>query len=134
MAVLACVGNSAAAQDYRAHCGADSGNVCFTGGDLYLNAGTALATSAARLTMQSDGNLALYDETGRGRWGAGTWDFPGAYAVYQRDGNLAVYWNQRTLFSTGTAGRGAYLVLQRDGNLVIYDFNHDPIWSVFPTR
>jgi hypothetical protein len=131
---LFCFASSAHAQDYRARCGADSGNICFTGGDLYLNAGTTLATAAARLTMLSDGNLALYDETGRARWGSGTYDFPGAAAVFLRDGTLAVYWQDRTLFTTNTSGSGAYLTLQRDGNLVIYDYNNTPIWSAFPIR
>ena len=133
-AALVNVAGSAQAQDYKAHCGADSGSICFTGGDLWLNSGTALATAAASLTMQSDGNLALYDNNGQGRWAAGTFDYPGAYAGFTSDGNLAVYWGQRTLFSSGTAGRGAYLALRRDGNLVIFDANHKAIWSVFPIR
>lgn len=132
VAALLCAVTSAHAQDYNKHCGPASGNVCFTGGDLWLNAGTALATAAASLNMQSDGNLALYDSSGRGLWAAGTYNYEGAYAGFTRDGNLAVYWNQRVLFTTGTAGRGSYLALQRDGNLVIYDYNNVPVWSVFP--
>ena len=132
LTVLTCAVNSASAQDFRDNCGEDSGNICFNGGDLYINAGTGLATAAARLNMQSDGNLALYDETGRGRWAAGTYDHPGAYAVFQRDGSFGVYWSGRVLFATATSGRGAYLALRRDGNLVIYDYSNNPIWAAFP--
>lgn len=76
--------------------------------------------------------MRLHDETGRGRWASGTFDYPGAFAVFQRDGSFGVYWRGQTLFSTGTGGRGAYLALRRDGNLVIYDYNNNPIWAVFP--
>ncbi|HTU57419.1 MAG TPA: hypothetical protein VMF89_03280 [Polyangiales bacterium] len=131
---LLCAATSAHAQDYEERCGAASGNICFTGGDLWMSAGTTLATAAVRLQMQSDGNLALYDNTGRALWGAGTYNYGGAQLGFTRDGNLAIYYNQRVLFSTGTAGRGSYLALQRDGNLVIYDAKNTPVWSIFPIR
>jgi hypothetical protein len=134
VAALLCAVTTAHAQDYRERCGPESGNICFTGGDLWMNSGTGLATAAVRLSMQSDGNLALYDNAGRGLWAAGTYDYQGAYLGFTRDGNLAIYWGQRTLFSTNTAGRGAYLALQRDGNLVICDASNVPVWSVFPIR
>lgn len=134
VAALLCGVSSAGAEDYRERCGPESGNICFTGGDLWMSSGTALVTAAVRLSMQSDGNLALYDNAGRGLWAAGTYNYQGANLGFTRDGNLAVYLNERVLFSTGTAGRGAYLALQRDGNLVIYDFNNAPVWSVFPIR
>lgn len=52
--------------------------------------------------------------------------------VHQLDGNVVVRKSNRTLFATGTAGRGSVsLIMQDDGNLVLYA--HDGV-ALFHTR
>lgn len=84
------------------------------------------------LTMQTDGNLVLYEGPrfqGRARWASGTVGRKG-YAIMQADGNLVMYsWNGRPFFATNTHGHpGSRLVLQDDGNLVVYS-GGAPLWA-----
>jgi len=60
---------------------------------------------AARMVMQDDGNLVIYDKRGRPLWASGT------------DGN-----------------RSAYLTLRTDGNVVIYSQDNRPIWQTATAR
>ena len=57
-----------------------------------LDAGQSASSlnGAARLAMQTDGNLVVYDSAGRARWASSTFT-PGSYMVVQPDGNLVVY-------------------------------------------
>lgn len=126
--VLMLSAGTASAQSYS-NCARDSGNICFKADDFFFNAGTGVTTKKARFTMQTDGNLVLYDETGRVRWASNSNGNPGAHAVFQEDGNLVVYQGQRVLFASNTDHRGAYLVVQVDGNVVIYDHEDRPIWA-----
>ncbi len=82
-----------------------------------------------RLSMQSDGNLVLYDLwnlTSEGWWTAlwysNTYNNPGARLAMQADGNLVVYSSANSpLWNSETWGNpGAQLHVQDDGNLVIY--------------
>ena len=41
--------------------------------------------------MQSDGNLVLYDEAKRAKWGTGTNPHNATYLMMQNDGNLVIY-------------------------------------------
>jgi hypothetical protein len=98
-----------------------------------LYSGTTYCIPGHHLSMQSDGNLVLYNDYGP-IWASGTWGHPGAYADMQDDGNLVVYGPGRSaLWSSGTWGHtepeGMYLDLQPDGNLVIYGNGHNPYWS-----
>lgn len=71
------------------------------------------------LTMQSDGNLVLYQGS-TALWASNTGG-PGRRAVMQSDGNLVIYSGSTAVWSSGTDGYGASrLVLQDDANLVIY--------------
>jgi hypothetical protein len=57
-------------------------------------------TDASHCEMQDDGNLVLYDDSGR------------------------------VFFSSGTQGHGgSFLRLQDDGNLVVYSFDGHALWS-----
>ncbi|MGK5546119.1 hypothetical protein ACSNOH_15490 [Streptomyces sp. URMC 127] len=89
----------------------------------------SLASDTARLVMQSDGNLVIYDEFGRARWATGTVG-QGWRAAFQEDGNFVVYTRSgRAVWSSRTAGHpGSRLVVQDDGNVVIYD-GSQAIWS-----
>lgn len=96
-----------------------------------LDAGQSASSlnGAARLAMQTDGNLVVYDSAGRARWASSTFT-PGSYMVVQPDGNLVVYrpsgapaWAAMVLVS------GTYLVLQDDGNVVLYAPGRVAMWD-----
>jgi RHS repeat-associated protein len=59
---------------------------------------------------------------GTGTWGPGTQGHPGAYAIFQTDGNLVVYdVNGTALWSSGTSGTYAErLDLNDDGRIIIW--------------
>ena len=83
------------------------------------------------LTMQSDGNLVLYND-GVPVWYSATSGHPGARFVRQDDCNLVIYSAQNTaLWNSGTANAGTScaLRLQSDGNLVLYTGVNVPLWS-----
>jgi hypothetical protein len=114
------------------NCDRESGNLCFEairGHEFVFNPGVGFTTAKGTLAAQSDGNLVLKDERGQVRWATNTHGNPGAYAVFQEDGNLVVYANQQPIWASKTEWKGAYLVLQTDGNLVIYDASNQPIWA-----
>ena len=69
---------------------------------------TAGQTAAARLSMQTDGNLVLYDTSSDPLW-----------ASSQHGGAL---------------GSGAGLGIQDDGNLVIYGANNIVLWASNTTQ
>ncbi|MFD1271708.1 hypothetical protein ACFQ51_06085 [Streptomyces kaempferi] len=79
-----------------------------------------MKTVRSRLIMQTDGNLVLYDESGKARWASRT-QGPGNTAVFQADGNLVVYGAQaKPLWASNTQGAdGATLKVLEDGNMVI---------------
>lgn len=99
----------------------------------YLNAGQNLVNPNThwQLSMQTDGNLVLYDQNHTARWNSRiTGGDANAYAIMQSDGNLVTYDNGRATFNTQTNGQpGAYLILQNDNNLVIYSPNHTALFN-----
>lgn len=85
------------------------------------------------LTMQSDGNLVLYDViSGKSVvWASYTSGRSGVVATMQPDGNLVLFQNGSPIWHSGTYATGmagAALTLQDDGNAVIYKSNV-PLWS-----
>lgn len=109
-----------------------------------------------RLTMQTDGNLVIYDKTGAALWSTNTQGSAAHYAYFQEDGNLVLYDNATGVtvpasnFPTGTGqilcsntnasklfkGQSLYskngwyrLWMQTDGNLVIYNKANRVIWN-----
>ncbi|MFF7334893.1 hypothetical protein [Streptomyces sp. NPDC008150] len=94
-----------------------------------LQAGQSVSATLARLVMQSDGNLVIYDENGKPRWASHTFG-SNYHAVFQGDGNLVVYTSSNSpVWASQTPGHnGATLVLQGDGNVVIYD-GSTPVWA-----
>jgi hypothetical protein len=88
------------------------------------------------LTMQTDGNLVLYQSGGGALWATGTPGNSGrnVTAFMQTDGNFVVYANPWSswipLWSSGTWGQpGSYLALQNDGNLVVYNQHNNWTWA-----
>lgn len=68
-----------------------------------LNHNQSVSSNTARLIMQSDGNLVIYDEFNRARW------------------------------ASNTVGRGWTARLQTDGNFVVYTRSNRPVWASTPT-
>jgi len=117
--------------------GAVSVNTVFTWkipGDTLMYPGGTVQTGKSRLTMQTDGNLVLYDECGRVRWSTNTWGHPNAFVWFQTDGNLVVYdssgMSYWPIWSTATCCHSGWTFhVQADGNLVIYAPGYVPMWA-----
>ncbi len=92
----------------------------------WLDPGESWYFGNARMTMQTDGNLVIYDRQNRNRWSTRTSGSGATQALFQTDGNLVLYtagyarnvWSTRTGGDCSTRG-GAFLALQEDSNLVI---------------
>lgn len=82
-----------------------------------------------RMTMQSDGNVVLYDRTVAiwAKHGAGA----NATLEMQTDGNLVLYNQSHTaIWATNKFGpNGSYLEGQNDGNFVVYTPSRGVLWS-----
>jgi hypothetical protein len=108
----------------------DSGQVLGTGQSMYSPNGRY------RLTMQTDGNLVLYDTSNNSPlWGTNccTLGWTHAYATVQPAGNLVIYADGGAAFGvTNPCGwsSGAYLVLTDDGNLALRNSDGTERWSV----
>jgi hypothetical protein len=101
----------------------------FLGTGFGLLPGAALRSPNGRytLTLQTDGNLVLYDASGHATWATGTWGQQVDYAIMQVDGNLVLYGNGAALWASGTSASHARLVVRDDGNVVLYSLV--PKWS-----
>jgi hypothetical protein len=80
----------------------------------------------AKLIMQPDGNLVVYDENNHARWASNTAG-AGHHTQFQPDGNFVVYdASNHALWASNTCcNQGYNLHVQEDGNVVIYA----PGWS-----
>ncbi|MCH5674437.1 protein kinase domain-containing protein [Streptomyces gilvus] len=97
--------------------------------DQQLMPGESWATNRTTMTMQTDGNLVIYDEDHHRRWSSGT-SGTGYRAIMQADGNLVVYdkdtWG---VWSSVTSGHdGAYLYLGTDGDVSVV-YQGTTLWS-----
>lgn len=94
-----------------------------------LGPNASVSSDTARLIMQSDGNLVVYDEFNIPRWASNTLN-RGYKAEFQTDGNFVVYTRSgHPVWASETSGHpGAKLAVQDDGNVVIYD-GSQPIWA-----
>ncbi|HYN96808.1 MAG TPA: hypothetical protein VES42_23450 [Pilimelia sp.] len=110
----------------------------------WLDVGRSWYFGRARLTLQHDGNLVIYDQSNRPRWATGTNGSGATQLVFQHDGNLVLYtagygravWASNTRHRCRNASPNVEtLGLQSDSNFVIYCRydRHDPnmfaIWS-----
>jgi hypothetical protein len=99
-----------------------AGDTLQSGSTMYSSNYVA-GSSGYRITMQTDGNLVVYNYANSALWQSHT-STPGSYAVMQTDGNLVVY-NPSNIaqWSSGTSNAGSYAIMQPDGNFVIYKGN-----------
>ncbi|MFJ6901940.1 hypothetical protein [Streptomyces hokutonensis] len=95
-----------------------------------LEHGQSVSSDEARLVMQTDGNLVVYDELSQPRWGSDTVGH-GWRATLQDDGNFVVYTrSNQAVWGSGTEGNpGSTLWIQDDGNVVVYNHLGFPLWG-----
>lgn len=131
-------------------CGNTESSKLYKGDVLYTTNGWY------RLTMQSDGNLVLYNKANNVVWSTGTAGSTAHYAYFQADGNLVLYDNntgvttpspnlpigtgrilcQNTESSKLRKGQSLYaangwfrLTMQNDGNLAVVSKSNVTVWS-----
>lgn len=97
--------------------------------DQQLMPGESWQTNRTTMTMETDGNLVIYDEDHHRRWSSGT-SGTGYRAIMQADGNLVVYdkdtWG---VWSSATSGHdGAYLYFGTDGDVSVV-YQGTTLWS-----
>lgn len=64
------------------------------------------SVSVAKMVMQADGNLVIYDRDGGPLWSSGTNGNDAAYLTLQEDGNMVIYsQDDRALWHTATRGQ-----------------------------
>jgi GH25 family lysozyme M1 (1,4-beta-N-acetylmuramidase) len=108
------------------------------------------------LSMEHEGNLVVYTETGCPLWASDTDHHDGAFLALENGGDLVVYDGKRALWSSGTGGIPAKptacgaidpghglapgesifscdghheLIMQTDGNLVLYHVGKGATWA-----
>jgi len=82
------------------------------------------------VSMQTDGNLVIYNAYGTAQWATGTY-LPNSYLRVQSDGNVVIYDPEDSfpLWTADVYSPGARLELQNDGNLVLYSRARVPLWD-----
>jgi len=100
-------------------------------GSLFVGQTLTSPGNKAYLTLQSDGNLVLYQSgTNMPLWASNTAGKPAYRASIQGDSNFVIYdKNSHPLWATNTGNLGAHnsgIFVQDDGNLVIYKDNRSP--------
>ncbi|WP_432156389.1 FG-GAP-like repeat-containing protein [Streptomyces sp. bgisy153] len=96
-----------------------------------LSSGDSLIAGRVRLTMRTDGDLAVVSPAGRTLWSAGTAGHPGATAALDTTGNLVVRDAAGTtvLWQSATAATGGTATLRPGGDLVVRDAQGVSKWS-----
>jgi hypothetical protein len=98
-----------------------------------LNPGEGVRSCDGRflLTLQSDGNLVLYQDGAGALWSTGTYGRGGWATHMQGDGNLVLYTKDSApVFASGTSGHGGgWTAVQDDGNVVVYDGSGRALWA-----
>ncbi len=132
------------------------GNAVMYSHDLALWESRTNGKGGYLLSMEHEGNLVVYSETGCALWDSNTDHHDGATLALQDDGNLVVYDDGKALWNTRTGGippkptacgviepghglapgeaidscDGHHeLIMQTDGNLVLYHLGHGATWA-----
>ncbi|MFC5802333.1 FG-GAP-like repeat-containing protein, partial [Streptomyces formicae] len=96
-----------------------------------LAPGDTLVSAAARLTMQTDGNLVVASAAGKTLWSTNTAGNPGATAKLDTTGNLVVRnaADTATLWESKTTATGGYAILREGGDLTVHNAQNQSQWS-----
>jgi hypothetical protein len=113
----------------------------YGGFNLLDNSWVASPDGRTKLYMQVGDLVVFVDEIARFETEKETREL-GAYASFQKDGNLVVYTSgHQALWASQTSGfpdcalGACYLAVQNDGNVVIYDsLNGDALWATSTER
>lgn len=94
-----------------------------------LQSGQSWSTNRIRMTMQSDGNLVVYNEKNKPIWASMTFG-TNHRAIFQEDGNLVIHnGDDRPIWASRSHGHAnAQLILRADGKVVVLH-NGGVIWS-----
>ena len=87
-------------------------------------------------TLQSDGNLVVYDrhDNMQALWNSQTAGSGANRLVLETDGNLVLYAGTQVVWTINKAGQGGTrVVMQGDGNLVLYSAGNAPVWHLNAT-
>ena len=104
----------------------------------WLNIGGKWPFGKVYLTMQSDGNLVMYKNSGGVAWASNTARSGATKMLFQTDGNLVLYksdgrtavWSSRTANKCTAPNASPVIALQSDSNFVIYCKN--PVMTMRP--
>jgi hypothetical protein len=90
----------------------------------------SVCNGKARLSLQWDGNLVLYNSGSTPLWTSNTAGRSAKHLVMQYDGNLVLYdTSNMAIWTSNTNGKpGAFFALQTDANMVIY-YQGAAVWS-----
>ncbi|MEV5961801.1 hypothetical protein AB0L70_08555 [Kribbella sp. NPDC051952] len=125
------------------------GNLVVISGRTVVWASNTAGSTGAKLAVQDDSNLVLYNVRNKAVWtramvlgtlgpnralkaGQALFSTNRIYRLMmQTDGNLVLVKNGKTaLWGTGTGKNpGAWVVMQSDGNLIVYTAANKPLWS-----
>ncbi|WP_327130797.1 FG-GAP-like repeat-containing protein [Streptomyces sp. NBC_01343] len=96
-----------------------------------LASGQSLTSNAAKLTMQSDGNLVIASRAGQALWSSKTAGNAGATAMMRGDGNLVVYKadGASVLWESKTNAPEGYALLADSGDLMVFNARSQSLWS-----
>ncbi|MEV7883291.1 FG-GAP-like repeat-containing protein [Streptomyces sp. NPDC002817] len=105
------------------------GGAALTAGQT-LASGDSLLSKSAKVTMGTDGNLAVASNGGKILWSSKTAGNPGATATLTTSGNLVVKSSAgATLWESKTSAPGGTTALQDHGNLVVRTTSGASLWS-----
>lgn len=104
-------------------------NILGSGEKLYPSEYLLSSEGKSVLTLQTDGNLVLYDDF-KATWNTVSFGKTPDHLEMGTDGNLVLFFKDGTNWQTNTPTHpGAYLKLQSDGNLVLYDSSNVAYWN-----
>lgn len=100
-----------------------SGDSVGTGFGLLPGNSLYSANNQYRLTLQTDGNLVIYDASSNAVWNTGTYGQRVDFAIMQVDGNLVLYGAGAAVWASGTGSPHSRLFIQNDGTMAIHALN-----------
>ncbi|MBC7741556.1 MAG: hypothetical protein H7061_05135 [Bdellovibrionaceae bacterium] len=107
----------------------------FDGSGLILETNQAKGNASARIQLQEDGNLVVYDKNDSPLWATNTSSNckgGNCIAVFQADGNFVLYQNNIPIWASNTIGSGYKLKISHENPILsIVGSDGKVIWSQF---